>query len=172
MEDPHNWCPRNATFLWEMECWFSGGFLKALLQFLNILRNDGWTMSTTVAFVGICRASCLRSLATKRWIVLLSGKLFLPKCLLHCHCVRTDFVIKVRLNDFYPLLNSIASSWIHISVKRISQGCCLYHLKNMGKNCKAQLWDENKIGRFFGDHPVQQGYNLKTLDNEWSHDMV
>ena len=36
-----------------------------------------------------------RNLATKRWIVLLSGTLFLPKSLLHWRCVRrTDFVAK------------------------------------------------------------------------------
>ena len=49
-----------------------------------------WTMLTTVAFVGHCYTFCL-----KRWIVLLSGTLFLPKSLLHCRCVRrTDFVAK------------------------------------------------------------------------------
>ena len=28
MEDPQNWCPRNASFLWDRTCRFSGGFLK------------------------------------------------------------------------------------------------------------------------------------------------
>ena len=36
-----------------------------------------------------------QNLATKRWIVLLSGTLFLPKSFLLCHCVRrTGFVAK------------------------------------------------------------------------------
>ena len=48
---------------------------------------------------GLCRASVTlpvsRNLATKRWIVLLSGTLLLPKSFLHCRCVRrTDFVAK------------------------------------------------------------------------------
>ena len=48
---------------------------------------------------GLCGASAtlpvFRNLATKRWIVLLSGTLFLPKSLLHFGCVgRTDFVAK------------------------------------------------------------------------------
>ena len=39
--------------------------------------------------------SIFRNLSTKRWTILLSGTLFLPKSLLHCHCVRrTDFVAK------------------------------------------------------------------------------
>ena len=32
-----------------------------------------------------------------------------------------------------------SSTWIHIGVKRISQGCCLHHLKNM-----IQFWDNFK----------------------------
>ena len=48
---------------------------------------------------GLCGASATlpdsRNLATKRWIVLLLGTLFLSKSLLHCHYVRrTDFVAK------------------------------------------------------------------------------
>ena len=46
---------------------------------------------------------------------------------------------KVRLDDFFPLLRSIASTWIHTGIKRISQACCLHHLKNMEKNCKTTL---------------------------------
>ena len=48
---------------------------------------------------GLCGASATlpvsQNLATKRWIFLPSDTLFLPKSLLHCHCVRrTDFVTK------------------------------------------------------------------------------
>ena len=59
MEVPQNWCFQNASFLWETAWWFSGEFLKAFPQILNILRNYGWTMSTTSAFVGMCHISCL-----------------------------------------------------------------------------------------------------------------
>ena len=55
----------------------------------------------------------------------------------------------VRLDDFYRLLRSKSSSWIHIGIKRISQACCLYHLKNMGKKCKTQLWDEKQNRALF-----------------------
>ena len=94
-----------------------------------------------------------RNLAAKRCIVLPSGTLFLPKSLLHCRCVRkTDFVVKY--DDFYPLLCSIASSWIQIGVKRISQACCLHHLKNMENNWKTQHWYEKQNRALFMDHTV------------------
>ena len=41
MEDPQNWCSRNASFLWETLCWYSGGFLKELPQIVNILLKFG-----------------------------------------------------------------------------------------------------------------------------------
>ena len=132
MEVPQNWCFQNASFLWETAWWFSGGFLKAFPQILNILRNYGWTMSTTSAFVGMCHISCLPKFGHQSWIVLLSATLFLPKSLLHCHCVNW-FCGKLCLDDFHPLLRSIASSWTHIGVKRIFQVCCQDHLKNMEK---------------------------------------
>ena len=80
-----------------------------------------WTMLTTVAFVGhllhfLCPETC-----HKNW-----------------------FCCKVFLDDFYRLLHIKSSSWIHIGVKRISKACCLYHLKNIGKKCKRQLWDEKQ----------------------------
>ena len=81
-------------------------------------------------------------LVTKRWTVLPSGTLFLPKSFLHSCCVRRT--------DFYPLLRSVASSWIHIGVKRISQACCLHHLKNVEKKfVKHDFGMKNKKGRFF-----------------------
>ena len=46
--DSQNWCSRNARFLWQTACWFSGGLRKVFPQ----------TMSTTVVFVGICHTSC------------------------------------------------------------------------------------------------------------------
>ena len=64
-------------------------------------------------------------------------------------CQKNWFCGKVRLDDFYPLLRSIASTWIHIGVKRISQACCLHHLKNMEKNCKTQFWDEKQNRALF-----------------------
>ena len=112
-------------------------------------------MSTTVAFVGICHTSCLPKFGHQtlncpsiRYIVPAKISPALPLRQKNCFCG------KVRLDDFYPLLRSIASSWIHIGVKRISQGCCLYHLKNMEKNCETQLWDEKQNRALFLDHPV------------------
>ena len=64
-------------------------------------------------------------------------------------CQKNWFCGKVRLDDFYPLLRSIVSTWIHIGVKRISQVCCLHHLKNMEKNVKHNFGMKNKIGYFF-----------------------
>ena len=58
-------------------------------------------------------------------------------------CQKNWFCGKVRLNYFYPLLCSIASSWIHIGVKRISQACCVHHLKNMEKKFKTQFQISN-----------------------------
>ena len=62
---------------------------------------------------------------------------------------------KERPDDFYPLLRSIAFTWIHIGVKRISQACCLHHLKNMEKNCKTQLWDEKQNRALFFGSPCR-----------------
>ena len=107
---------------------------------------------------GLCGTSATlavsQNLATKHWIIFLSGTLFLPKSLLHCCCQKNWFCGKVCLNDFYPLLRSKSSSWIHIGVKRISQACCLHHLKNMENTCKTQLWDGKQNRVLFLDHPV------------------
>ena len=78
-----------------------------------------------------------------RYIV--SAKIF-PALLL---CRKNRFCSKVHINDFYLLLHSIASSWMHIGVKRISQTYCLHHLKNMEKYCKTQLWDEKQNRMLF-----------------------
>ena len=93
-------------------------------------------------------------LVTKRWTVLPSGTLFLPKSFLHSCCVRRT--------DFYPLLRSVASSWIHIGVKRISQACCLHHLKNVEKKfVKHDFGMKNKKGRFFLVHLFDSTNNHK-----------
>ena len=143
MEDPQNWCSWNSSFLWETACGFSWGFLKAVLQILNILRNYGWPlvlMLTTLAFVGICHTSCLLKFGNQTFT-----------CPSSCCIRKTDFVV----DDFYSLLCIITSSWIHIGVKRISQACCLHHLKNMEKNCKTQLWDEKQNRSLFLDLPCK-----------------
>ena len=100
--------------------------------------------------VGIWHTSCLSKFGHQalncpsvRYIV--PAKIF-PAFLL---CQKNWFCGKVCLDDFYPLLLSTASSWIHIGVKRISQACYLHHLKKFEKNCKTQLWDEKKVERFF-----------------------
>ena len=64
---------------------------------------------------------------------------------------------------FYRLLRSIASSWIHIDVKRISQACRLHHLKDIEtKIVKHNFGMKNKIWRFLlldGEYL----YNAKVL---------
>ena len=109
-----------------------------------------WTMSTTMAFVGICHTSCLPKFGHQtlncpsiRYIVLAKTS---PAFQL---CQKNWFCGKVCLDDFYLLLHSKSSSWIHIGIKRISQACCLHHLKDMEKNCKGQLWDEKQNRALF-----------------------
>ena len=69
-------------------------------------------------------------------------------------CQKNWFCGKARLDNSYLLLRNIVSSWIHIGVKRISQACCLHHLKKLEKNCKTQLWDEKENRALFLDHPL------------------
>ena len=94
MEDPQNWCSRNNSFFERQRVDFLGDSSRRRRKswiFSGIMLNDErcrslWASATFFVF---------RNLATKRWIILLSGILFLPKSLLHCHCVRrTDFVAK------------------------------------------------------------------------------
>ena len=80
---------RNILWRYQSKDWKWPGLLD--LNDLNDL-ND-------LDHCGFCGASATlpvsRNLAIKRWIVLLSGTLFLRKSLLHCWCVRrTDFVAK------------------------------------------------------------------------------
>ena len=138
-----------------MGCWFSRVFLKAFTQILNILRNYGWTILTTVAFVGICHTSCLPKFGHQRLncpsIRCIAPAKISPALPL---CQKNWFCGKVRLGDFYLLLRSIASCSFRNGVKRISQACCLHNLKNMEKNCKIQLWDEKQNRVLFLNHPV------------------
>ena len=99
-----------------------------------------WPMLTTMAFVGTCHTFCLPKFGHQvlncpsiRYIV--PAKIFPALSL----CQKNWFCGKLRLDDFYPLLRSIVSSWINTGVKRISQACCLHHLKHMEKKGKTQL---------------------------------
>ena len=100
---------------------------------------------------------------SKRWIFLPSGTLLLLKYFLHWRCQKKWFCGKVRFDDFYPLLRSIVSTWIHIGVKRISQACYLHLLKNMEKIVKRNFGMENKIGLFFWSPYFLNHCNLYNL---------
>ena len=123
--------------------------------------------------LGLCHTSCLSKFGHQtlncpsiRYIVPAKISPALPLY------QKNWFSDKVRLDDFYPLLRSVASTWIHIGVKRISQACCLHHLKNMEKNCKTQFWDEKQNRVLFSGHPepFSSQYSiltpLKTSENQ------
>ena len=103
---------------------------------------------------GLCGASATlpvsRNLATKRWIVLLSGTLFLPKSFLHCRCVRrTDFVAKYVSMIFIGccVVNCPVGS---ILVSNESPRPAVYTTwKIFKKIVKHNFEMKNKIGRFF-----------------------
>ena len=121
-----------------MVCWFSGWFLKAFRQILYILRNYGWAMSITVAFVDICHTSCLPKFGHQmlncpsvRYIV--PAKISPALSLFQKYW----FFGKVRVNDFYPLLRSIASSAVYTT------------WKIWKKIVKHNFRMKNKIGRLF-----------------------
>ena len=96
------------------------------------------------------RASVFRNLATKRWIVLPSGTLFLPKSFLHCRCVRrTDFAAKYASMIFMRccLVSRPVGS---ILVSKESPRPAVYTTwKIWKKNCKTQLWDEKQNRALF-----------------------
>ena len=101
------------------------------------------------AFASICHTSSLPKFGhqtlncpSMRYIV--PAKIF-PALL----CQKNWFCGKVRLDYFYRLLRSIASTWIHIGVKRISQACCLNNQKNIEKIVKHNFEMKNKIRPFF-----------------------
>ena len=107
-----------------------------------------WTMSATLTFLGhqlhflspeICHQTM--NCPSMRYIVAAKISPALPLCRKNWFCG------KVLLDDFYSLLLSIASSWIHIGVKRISQACCLHHHRNIVKH---NFGMKHKIGHFFG----------------------
>ena len=92
MEDPQKWCSQNASFFWKTFLGKSSWHSRKFWIFLGIMPNDErswplWASATLPVFW---------NLATKRWIVLPLGTLFLPKFFfLHCRCVRrTDFAAK------------------------------------------------------------------------------
>ena len=64
-------------------------------------------------------------------------------------CQKSWFCGKICFDDFYRLLRSKSFSWIHIGVKRISQACCLNHLKIWEKYCKTRLWNEKQNRALF-----------------------
>ena len=84
------------------------------------------------------------------WLSLLNWIGALTLSLIKLPPRKSWFCGKGCLDDFYLLLRSIASRWIHIGVKRISQAFCPHHLKNMEKMVKHNFGIKNKIGRFFG----------------------
>ena len=98
-----------------------------------------WTMLTNVTFVG----HLLHFLPPKIW----PPNVELSFYQVHSSCqnlsciaaVSEELILWQRRHDIYRLLRSKSSSWIHVGVKRISQACCLHHLKNIEKNCKTQL---------------------------------
>ena len=120
------------------------GFLKEFLQMLNIRRIYGSTMSTLMVFLTICHTYCLPKFdhqtlncASIRYIVSVKTSHALPR-------QKNWFCSKVFLDDFNPLLRSIASSWIHIGAKE-SPRPAVYTTWKIWKKCKTQLCNEKQI---------------------------
>ena len=108
---------------------------------------------------GLCGASATlavsRNLATKCWIALLSGKLFLPKSLLHCCCVgRTDFVAKYTSMTFISCCIANRPVGSILVSKEFPRPAAYTTWKIWKKTCKTQLWDEKQNRLLFLDHPV------------------
>ena len=103
---------------------------------------------------GLCGASVTLpvswNLAIKCWIVLLSGTLFLPKSLLHCHCVRrNDFVAKYASMIFIvcSIVNRPVGSML---VSKESPRSAVYTTWKLYKKIeKHNFGIKNKIVRFF-----------------------
>ena len=91
------------------------------------------------------------------WLYIIPVKISPPLPL----CQKNWFCGKVLLDNFYLLLCSKSSSWIHIGVKRISQVCCLHYLRNMEKKHNFEM--KSKIGRFFGPPYVLDEIESKTM---------
>ena len=164
MEDLQNWCSlwQRFNFLGDSS-WRSQNseYSQELCRTMNNIGCCGHLPHFLPSEFGHQTLNCPSS----RYIV--PAKIFpaLPPCQKNWFCG------KVRLDDCYPLLRSIASSWIHIGVKRISQACCLHHLKNMGKNSKTQLWDEKQNRALFLDHHVCVDIDLEVMINSYRGDI-
>ena len=89
----------------------------------------------------------------------------LPALLL---CQKNWFWSKILLDDFYPFLRSIASSWIHIGVKIFSRPAVCITWNIWTKICKTQLWGEKKTRHLFLDHVVCIIFNFNRLHFYWS----
>ena len=124
----------------------------------QIIENDPGLLDLSnlndVDHCGLCGASATlpvsQNLATKRWIVFLSGKLSLQKSLLHYHCVRKpDFVAKYASMFFVGrcVVNLPVGS---ILVSKEKRRPAVYTTwKIWKKNSKAQLWDKKQNRGFF-----------------------
>ena len=134
-------CYRRRVYFLGDSSWSSHKFWI----FLEIMPNDErcrslWASATLPVF---------RNLATKRWIVLPSGTLFLPKSFLHCRCVRrTDFVAKyasmISLRCYFVPVGSIL-------VSKESPRPDVYTTWEIWKKIvKHNFGMKSKIGRFFG----------------------
>ena len=103
---------------------------------------------------GLCGASVILpvswNLATKRWIVLLSGTIFLPKSHLRCHCSRrTAFVTKYASTIFIGCctVNRPIGS---ILVSKESPRSAVYTTWKLWKKIVKHSFEmESKIGRLF-----------------------
>ena len=97
---------------------------------------------------GLCAASATfavsPNLATKCWIDLLSGTLFLPKSLLHCRCVRrTDFVAKCA-SIIFTCCCVVNCSFGSILVSKESHRPAVHTAWEIWKRTVKQLWGEKQ----------------------------
>ena len=116
----------------------------------------------------LCGASATLSvspnLAIRRWIVLLSCTLSLPKSLLYFHCVRrTDFVAKYASIIFIRccVVNRPVGSMLVSKESPRSAVCTAW--KIWKKIVKHNFWMKSKIGRFFGP-PCKFYHRKKTKE--------
>ena len=131
--------------------------------FSEIMPNDEWCRPLWAS----ATLPVFRNLATKRWIGLPSGTLFLPKSFLHCRCVRSDFVAKytsmISLRCYFVPAGSIL-------VSKESLRPDVYTTWKIWKKIVKQLWDEKQNRTLFLDHPlVVQGVVLVTWVKRKEH---
>ena len=103
---------------------------------------------------GLCGALATlpvsQNLATKRWIVLLWHTSFLPKSLLHYHCVRrTDFVAKYASMIFIRCCVVNRPFGCILVSKETPRPAVYTTWKVWNKIVKQNFGMKNKIGRFF-----------------------